>query len=160
MVEGFVTISKENLSLHGLSSKIPIQFFLQETYSTPDIENEWKFQWQGKMLFAHGTNHTRGVLILFNNELHFEIKSEYIDTEGRYILVEATRSNLAFYTHPLKVVNSVNFSTTLNPRWMSSIQIQIARSLSVAISILTSILRQIISGEELRRNLQCEGLKN
>ena len=95
--------------------------FLQETYSTPDIENEWKFQWQGKTLFAHGTNHTRGVLILFNNELHFEIKSEYIDTEGRYILVEATRSNLAFYTHPLKVVNSVNFSTTLNPRWMSSI---------------------------------------
>ena len=64
--------------------------FLQETHSTPDIENEWKFQWQGKMLFAHGTNHSRGVLILFNNELHFEIKSEYIDTEGRYILVEAT----------------------------------------------------------------------
>ena len=85
MLEGVVTISKENLSLHGLSSKI------QETYSTPDIENEWKFQWQGKMLFAHGTctNHSIGVLILFNNELHFEIKSEYIDTQGRYILVKA-----------------------------------------------------------------------
>ena len=70
--------------------------FLQETYSTPDIENEWKFQWQGKMLFAHGTNHSRGVLILFNNELHFEIKSEYIDTEGRYILVEATIQDSPF----------------------------------------------------------------
>ena len=27
MLERFVTISKENLSLHGLSSKIPIKFF-------------------------------------------------------------------------------------------------------------------------------------
>jgi len=48
------------------------------------------------MLFAHGTNHSRGVLILFNNELHFEIKSEYIDTEGRYILVEATIQDSPF----------------------------------------------------------------
>ena len=70
--------------------------FLQETYSTPDIENKWKFQWQGKMLFAHGTNHSRGVLILFNNKLHFEIKSEYIDNEGRYILVEATIQDSPF----------------------------------------------------------------
>ena len=36
------------------------------------------------------------MLILFNNELHFEIKSEYIDTEGRYILVEATIQDLPF----------------------------------------------------------------
>ena len=47
-------------------------------------------------MFAHGTNHSRGVLILFNNELHFKIKSEYIDTEGRYILVEATNQDLPF----------------------------------------------------------------
>ncbi|KAL9966672.1 hypothetical protein ACROYT_G024784 [Oculina patagonica] len=70
--------------------------FLQETYSTPEIENEWKFQWQGKMMFAHGTNHGRGVLILFNSELHFEIKGEHIDTEGRYIVVEATIQDSPF----------------------------------------------------------------
>ena len=46
-------------------------------------------------MFAHGT-HSRGVLILFANELHFEIKSEYIDTEGRYILVEATIQDSSF----------------------------------------------------------------
>jgi len=67
--------------------------FLQETYSTPDIENEWKVQRQGKMLFAHGANHSRGVLILFNNELHFEIKSEYIDTEHS---CRSNHSRLAF----------------------------------------------------------------
>ena len=25
--------------------------FLQETYSTPEIVNDWKFQWRGDMLF-------------------------------------------------------------------------------------------------------------
>lgn len=40
------------------------------------------------MLFVYGINYSRGVLILFNNEFYFEIKSEYIDIEGRYIFVE------------------------------------------------------------------------
>ena len=41
------------------------------------------------MLFAHGTNYSRGVLILVNDELHIEIKNVLQDTEGRYIVVEA-----------------------------------------------------------------------
>ena len=48
------------------------------------------------MLFAHSTNHSRGVLILFNSELQFEIKNQHIDTEGRYILVEATIQDSPF----------------------------------------------------------------
>ena len=70
--------------------------FLQETYTTPDIENEWKFQWQGKMLFAHGTNHSRGVLILFNSELQFEIKKVLNDNSGRYIYVDVTIQDCPF----------------------------------------------------------------
>ena len=70
--------------------------FLQETYSTPDIENEWKFQWQGKMLFAHGTNLSRGVLILFNSELQFKIKKVLNDNGGRYICVEVTIQDFPF----------------------------------------------------------------
>ena len=49
--------------------------FLQETYSTPDIENEWKFQWQGKMLFAHAQT-TAGAysFYLIATEFQFEIE--------------------------------------------------------------------------------------
>jgi len=62
--------------------------FLQETYSSCEIVNQWKFQWRGKM-FAHGTNHSRRVLILFSDELQLEIKNVVEDKEGRYIFVEA-----------------------------------------------------------------------
>ena len=33
--------------------------FLQETYSTPDVVEKWKFQWPGKIFYSHGTNHDR-----------------------------------------------------------------------------------------------------
>ena len=34
--------------------------FLQETYSTRDIENIWRKQWKDEMFFSHGSNHSRG----------------------------------------------------------------------------------------------------
>ena len=39
-------------------------YFLQETYSTPEVENVWKKQCKGDMLFSHRTSHSMGVLIL------------------------------------------------------------------------------------------------
>ena len=41
------------------------------------------------MLFAHGTNHSRVVLILFSDELQLEIKNVVEDKGGRYIFLEA-----------------------------------------------------------------------
>ena len=38
--------------------------FLQETYSTKEVERIWKHYWKGDMLFSHGSEHGRGVLIL------------------------------------------------------------------------------------------------
>ena len=46
--------------------------YLQETYSSEEIENTWRTQWNGKMFFAHGTNHSCGVMILVRNDLEFE----------------------------------------------------------------------------------------
>lgn len=46
--------------------------FLQETYSTPEVVNEWKFQYRGQMFHSHGSNHSRGVLVLINENLQFE----------------------------------------------------------------------------------------
>ena len=63
--------------------------FLQETYSTPEVENEWKKQWKGKTFFSHGTNHSRGVLILVKDQLDFRLQSLKVDSQGRYVLLEA-----------------------------------------------------------------------
>lgn len=62
---------------------------LQETYSSPDIENEWKYQWRGDMFFAHGSNKSKGVLVLIKNDLDFEAKKVISDENGRFIIMEA-----------------------------------------------------------------------
>ena len=62
--------------------------FLQETYSTPGVVEKWKFQWPGKIFYSHGTNHSKGVMILVSDRLQFELKSEVQDKDGRYILID------------------------------------------------------------------------
>ena len=63
--------------------------FLQETYSTPEIVDEWRFQWHGNIYYSHGTNHSKGVLILVSDKLQFELKSLSQDSDGRYVLIDA-----------------------------------------------------------------------
>ena len=33
--------------------------FLQETFSTKDIEDRWSSMWHGSCYFSHGTNHAK-----------------------------------------------------------------------------------------------------
>ena len=37
------------------------------------------------MIFSRGSNHSRGVLVLINEQLQYEINNTVIDDEGRYI---------------------------------------------------------------------------
>ena len=43
--------------------------FLQEIFSTPDVFDSWKFQWPGDMYYSHGSNHSKGVLVLIREAL-------------------------------------------------------------------------------------------
>ena len=49
--------------------------FLQETFSTKEVENFWSSQWDSTLFFAHGTEHTRGVLVLVQKHLEFLFKN-------------------------------------------------------------------------------------
>lgn len=62
--------------------------FAQETHSTLEIENIWKTEWGGSVLFSHGTNCSKGVAILFSPRLDFSISDSYSDQAGRYIIVD------------------------------------------------------------------------
>ena len=55
---------------------------LQETYSTVDVENIWKSQLKGDLFFAHGSDHSKGVLILIKDKLDFELLSSSLDSQG------------------------------------------------------------------------------
>ena len=63
--------------------------FLQETYSTPGIENTWRTQCSGELFFAHGSEHTKGVLILVKESLDFKLTSVKSDENGRFMLLAA-----------------------------------------------------------------------
>ena len=63
--------------------------FLQETYSTAEVEDILRTQWQSKLFFSHGTCHSCGVMVLVRGDLDFNLSSIRTDDEGRYIVLEA-----------------------------------------------------------------------
>ena len=68
--------------------------FLQETYSSIEDEKFWNTQWKGKMLFSHGSHHSKGTLVLIKQGLDFEQKSVLCDPNGRFIILEAVVQDL------------------------------------------------------------------
>ena len=82
-VRGIRTFEKRKAVFSWLVNSDVDIIFLQETYSTRDIENIWRKQWKGEMFFSHGSNHSRGVLVLIKNNLDFKIHSTKVDSQGR-----------------------------------------------------------------------------
>ena len=59
----------------------------QETHSTKKVENLWRYQWHGDMIFSHSTSGARGVCIAFRYDLEYKLLSpKIIDDEGRFII--------------------------------------------------------------------------
>ena len=63
--------------------------FFQETHSSREIENDWANQWGDKIIYSHGSNDSRGVLIAFREGLDIKIENELKDTNGRVIILKA-----------------------------------------------------------------------
>ena len=68
----------------------------QETYSTKDIENQWRKQWREDFFFSHGASHSRGVIILVREHLDFKVKSIHVDDLGRFIIIDTLIQDLPF----------------------------------------------------------------
>ena len=88
-VRGIRTFEKRKAVFIWLVNSGADIFFLQETYSTGDIENIWRKQWKGEMFSLHGSNHSRGVLVLIRDNLDFKINSTKVDSHGCYSFLEA-----------------------------------------------------------------------
>ena len=70
-VRGVRAATKRKALFTWLSERRYDIIFLQETYSTVDVEDIWRTQWRGKLFFAHGSNHSCGVMILVKSDLDF-----------------------------------------------------------------------------------------
>jgi exonuclease III len=69
---------------------------LQETYSSENDEKMWCDEWGGKILFAHGSKHSKGIMVLFKPNLDLEITMQQIDPNGRYVAFKIKIENKEF----------------------------------------------------------------
>ena len=49
--------------------------FLQEVYSSRNLERVWSAEWGGKVVYSHRSKHSSGTLILFNPSLDVEVEN-------------------------------------------------------------------------------------
>ena len=63
-------------------------YCLQETFSQEKDENIWSEEWGGQTLFAHGSEHSRGVCILLKSNTHLSLHIISSDPNGRYIIAK------------------------------------------------------------------------
>ena len=71
--------------------------FLQKTYSTAEVENIWTNEWGNQINFSHGTNHARGVAILFKMGLDFKIEKLITGhNDGRFIYADLSINDSVF----------------------------------------------------------------
>ena len=72
-------------------------FCLQETYSSSEDEKVWSAEWGGKILFSHGSSHSRSICILLNpSSVTFHLQSVKQDSEGRFLIAKATIHDKSF----------------------------------------------------------------
>ena len=96
-VRGIRTFEKRKAVFSWLVNSDADIIFLQETYNTRDIENIWRKQWKGEMFFSHGSNHSRGVLVLTKDNLDFKIHSTKADSQARYIFLDAYMQDSPYF---------------------------------------------------------------
>ena len=61
---------------------------VQETYSSPEVENIWSNEWGRQIIFSHGTNHGRGVMILIRPKFEMEVLNTFRDDMGRMLFLD------------------------------------------------------------------------
>ena len=63
---------------------------LQETHSIKGDERIWKAQWRGEVRYARSTTHnSKAVLIAFKDGVNFDIQTEIVDSDGKFIIIKA-----------------------------------------------------------------------
>ena len=63
--------------------------FIQESHSVKTDENIWKNEWGANIVYSHGTNNSKGVMILFPNHVqNIEVIENWSDDDGRLCMTK------------------------------------------------------------------------
>ena len=80
--------------------------FLQETYSTSKVEQKWKEDFQGHVLFSHGKTNFCGVLTAYIGKETFNVKKQETDKEGRILILHVSVNDSEYILINLYNVNT------------------------------------------------------
>ena len=61
---------------------------LLETHSTSEIEQIWRSEWGGEVIFSHGTSAARGVAMFVTKDIFVKINNIYVGNDGRTIICD------------------------------------------------------------------------
>ena len=88
-------------------------YLLQETYSEPKDEIVWRSEWEGKILYLHGTNWKKGVCILISPQFNdFQIEYSCSDAEGRLILANVSINSFQISLCNIYAPNNLQMQNT------------------------------------------------
>ena len=77
---------KDKLKSNGL-------VFLQETHSSPLDVEKWTREWDGDLIFSHGSSNSKGVLIGFTKDVNANIDKIACDQHGRVLIIDITTNS-------------------------------------------------------------------
>ena len=99
---------------------------LQETYCAIELENKWKNEWGGTIVYANGSNHSKGVMIMLKPGLDYKIQRQKCDTNGRFIFLEIEMCEQTFI-----LINVYAPNTECNKRCFFKDLLAVAKSLDI-----------------------------
>ena len=96
LVLSSLNVKKRKSIFQWLKTRYPGIVLIQETYSSEKDEEQWTSDWGNDIIFAHGTNHSRGVAILLDAKYDYVLNEVERDLNGRYIILKVTIDNVIF----------------------------------------------------------------
>ena len=88
--QGLRAIEKRLDLFNYLKTKQCDIYCLQDIHSTSASEKFIEAQWGNRCVFSSLCSNSRGVAVLFNKNVDFEIHSTINDTEGNYLIIDLT----------------------------------------------------------------------
>ena len=76
---------------------------MQETHTVKSDEKIWTNQFRcggGSIIFSHGKSYARGVLTVFREIINYQVISQHVDSNGRYMVLNVLVDN-----NPVILVN-------------------------------------------------------
>ena len=117
-VRGLNNSTKRRKIFKWLHRQTAYCYLLQKTFSTEQSINTWRSEWGRNIFYNHGSNHSKGVMILVNPRYQLEVIRSTKDKNGRSIILEIKLDNqnlvLANVYAPNDIQQQIKFYQNLN----------------------------------------------